>query len=316
VVPFHFWTADAYTGAPVAVTGFMGAVVKVGGFASLGALWLNLAAVSSGTQVQGVLNLGDAVTLNQSGKDLLGHYNLAFLVLGLLSLVLGNFSALKQTSVRRIVAFSSISHAGYMLLALALPVGEKLQLGSLWFYVVGYALATSGLLTAFAALAGKEDASDNLSGVAGQGRAQPFYGLVLTIFLVSMAGVPPTVGFLGKYLVFQDLVVKGDVKIAVFAMLMAVVGASYYFRMVVTIWAAPTREATKAGPGVLSSWSLAAAAVATVILIGWPNALIRTEPTANASLGLIEPALPAPGAVDAVTIVTLPPAGSAAAVRQ
>jgi NADH-quinone oxidoreductase subunit N len=285
VVPFHFWTADAYTGAPVAVTGFMGAVVKVGGFAALGALWLNLAAVASGTQLSGVLNLGEAVTLNQAGKDLLGHYNLAFLVLGLLSLVLGNFSALKQTSIRRITAFSSISHAGYMLLALALPVGEKLQLGSLWFYVVGYAIATSGALSAFAAISGKEDTSDNLSGVAGQGRAQPFYGLVLTIFLVSIAGVPPTAGFLGKYLIFQDLVVKGDIKIALFAMLMAVVGAAYYFRMVVTVWAATTSAPAKAGPPVLAGWALAASAIATVLLIGWPNALIHAEPAVPASVG-------------------------------
>jgi NADH-quinone oxidoreductase subunit N len=308
VVPFHFWTADAYTGAPVAVTGFMGAVVKVGGFASLGALWLNLGAVASGTQGAGVLNLGDAVTLNQSGKDLLAHYNLAFLVLGLLSLVLGNFSALKQTSIRRIVAFSSVSHAGYMLLALALPVGEKLQLGSLWFYLVGYALATSGSLSAFAAISGKEDVSDNLSGVAGQGRAQPFLGLVLTIFLVSIAGVPPTVGFLGKYLVFQDLVIKGDVKIAIFAMLMAVVGAAYYFRMVVTLWAAPTREATKAGSSALSTWALAGAAVLTVLLIGWPNALIHVEPNANASLGLAAPANPEPLAGAALTATVPDPA--------
>jgi len=293
VVPFHFWTADAYTGAPVAVTGFMGAVVKVGGFAAIGTLWLNLAAVASGMPIPGVLDLGAAVTLNQTGKDLLAHYNLAFLVLGLLSLVLGNFSALKQTSIRRIIAFSSIYHAGYMLLALALPIGEKLQLGSLWFYVVGYAIATAGALSAFTALAGKEDINDNLSGIAGQGRARPFYGLLLTIFLVSIAGVPPTVGFLGKYLIFQDLVVRGDVKIAIFAMIMAVVGAAYYFRTLVAVWAAPSCEPAKAGPPVLSGWVLAGAAVLTLVLIGWPNALIRPDPAGAANLGLSAPAAPA-----------------------
>lgn len=317
VVPFHFWTADAYTGAPVAVTGFMGAVVKVGGFAALGALWLNLAAVASGTQLSGVLDLGEAVTLSQSGRDLLGHYNLAFLVLGLLSLVLGNFSALKQTSIRRIIAFSSISHAGYMMLALALPMGEKLQLGSLWFYLVGYAIATSGALSAFAAISGKEDASDNLSGVAGQGRAQPFYGLVLTIFLVSIAGVPPTAGFLGKYLIFQDLVVKGDVKIAIFAMLMAVVGAAYYFRMVVTVWAASTSAPAKAGPPVLGGWALALAAVATVLLIGWPGALIHVVPAVPLSVGMVaEPLERAPASVPATVPAASPAAAkTAAAVR-
>jgi NADH-quinone oxidoreductase subunit N len=294
----------------MAITGFMGAVVKVGGFAALGALWLNLAAVASGTQLSGVLNLGEAVTLSQTGRDLLSRYNLAFLVLGLLSLVLGNFSALKQTSIRRIIAFSSISHAGYMLLALALPVGEKLQLGSLWFYVVGYAIATAGALSAFAAISGKEDAGDSLSGVAGQGRAQPFYGLVLTIFLVSIAGVPPTAGFLGKYLIFQDLVVKGDIKIAIFAMLMAVVGAAYYFRMVVTVWASATSAPAKAASPVLSGWALALAAIATVILIGWPTALIHAAPALPVNVGMAQPAPPAPAGAPAPAAASAAGAGT------
>jgi len=227
--------------------------------------------------------------------------------------VLGNFSALKQTSIRRIIAFSSISHAGYMLLALALPVGEKLQLGSLWFYVVGYAIATSGALSAFAALSGKEDASDNLSGVAGQGRAQPFYGLVLTVFLVSIAGVPPTAGFLGKYLIFQDLVVKGDIKIAIFAMLMAVVGAAYYFRMVVTVWASTTSTPAKAGSPVLSGWALALGAIATVLLIGWPNALIHAGPALPVGVGMEAPSLRAPAGASAPATAALSAAAPATA---
>ncbi len=276
VVPFHFWAPDAYTGAPVAVTGFMGAVIKVGGFAALGAIWLNLAAVASGTHGGGVLNLGDAVTLTAGGVKELEKLNLAFLVLGLLSLVLGNFSALKQTSARRIVAYSSIAHAGYMMLALALPsAGETLQLGSLWFYLVGYAIATAGALSAFAAIAGKDDQGDNLNGLAGQGRAQPFYGLMLTIFLISIAGIPPTVGFLGKFFVFADLVSKGKVMIAVFAMVMAVVGAAYYFRMIVALWAATNKEPALAPMPVLARWSLAAAAIAVLALIAWPNQLTK-----------------------------------------
>ena len=277
VVPFHFWAPDAYTGAPIAVTGFMGAVIKVGGFAALGAIWLNLAAVMSGTHNGGVLNLGDAVTLTAGGMDKLEKLNLAFLVLGLLSLALGNFSALKQTSARRIVAYSSIAHGGYMMLALALPigVGERLQLGSLWFYLVGYAITTAGALSAFAAISGKDDRGDSVSGLAGQGRAQPFYGLVLTVFLISMAGIPPTVGFLGKFLIFADLVAKGKMMIAIFAMVMAVVGAAYYIRMIVALWAATNKEPAIAPTPMLARWSLASAAIAVVLLIAWPNSLTK-----------------------------------------
>jgi NADH-quinone oxidoreductase subunit N len=277
VVPFHFWAPDAYTGAPIAVTGFMGAVIKVGGFAALGNVWLNLCALMSGTHPGGVLDLGDAVTLTQSGIDQLEKLNLAFLVLGLLSLVLGNFSALKQTSARRIVAYSSIAQAGYMMLAMALPagIGTELQLGSLWFFLVGYSIATAGALSAFAAISGRDDLHDNISGLAGQGRAQPFYGLMLTIFLISIAGIPPTIGFLGKFLVFADLVHKGKVLIAIFAMVMAVVGAGYYLRMIVSLWAATNKEPALAPNPLLARWSLALAAVATVVLVAWPNQLTK-----------------------------------------
>ena len=299
VVPFHFWAPDAYTGAPIAVTGFMGAVIKVGGFTAIGALWLNLVAMSSGTHPGGVLNLGEAVTVTQVGMVSLEKLNLALLVLGLLSLVLGNFSALKQTSARRIVAYSSIAHAGYMMLALALPTstGELLSLNSLWYYLVAYAIATAGALAAFAAISGKDDAGDNLSSLAGQGRAQPVYGLMLTIFLISIAGIPPTIGFLGKFLVFADLVHKGKMMIAIFAMVMAVVGAAYYIRMIVTLWAATNKEPQTASSPVLARWALSAAAIAVFALMAWPNALGKSSAQSGAAPGaktaVVAPAAPA-----------------------
>ena len=280
VVPFHFWSPDAYTGAPAAVTGFMGAVIKVGGFASLGAIWLNLAAVLSKSHPGGVLPLDAAVTVTAAAASALQPATLIFLVLAIVSIIIGNFSALRQTSARRLIAYSSVAHAGYMLLALPLTMGASsgtstLQLGSLWFYVVGYAIATAGALTAIASLSGKEDQGDQLHGLAGQGRAQPFNGLMLTVFIASFAGVPPTVGFLGKFLVFGDLVAKGYVIVAIVGMLMAVVGAAYYFKLLVTVWSAANKPAAPTGTQTLARWSLALAAVAVVILIVWPNALTR-----------------------------------------
>ncbi|MBA3684272.1 MAG: NADH-quinone oxidoreductase subunit N [Planctomycetes bacterium] len=284
-VPFHFWSPDAYAGAPAAVTGFMGAVIKVGGFAALGAVWLNQVAVVSG-QGGGVLALTDAVSVSVQAQRDLGRFNLVFLIVALLSLVLGNFSALRQNSARRLIAFSSIAHAGYMLLAFVLPSGTgQLQLTSLWFYLVGYAITTAGALAALAALSGREDAGDDLAGLAGQGRGQPFYGLVLTVFLVSIAGVPPTVGFLGKYLVFSELVGKSWTAIAVFAMVMAVVGAAYYFRLIIAVWSGARVEERRTGVPVLSSWTLAAAALVTVALIAAPGLMSRrpSMPTAVAT---------------------------------
>ena len=132
-----------------------------------------------------------------------------------------------------------------MLLAFPLALGATdapthLQLGGLWFYLVGYAIATAGALTAIAALAGREDQGDQLHALAGQGRAQPFHGLMLTVFIASFAGVPPTVGFVGKFLVLGGLVSNGYVGVAIVAMLLAVVGAAYYFKLLVTVWSAAT----------------------------------------------------------------------------
>ncbi len=275
-VPFHFWSPDAYTGAPAAITGFMGAVVKIGGFAALGAVWMNLVAALGGTLRPGdVLGLDSVVQVTGRAQTELHDFQLIFLFLGVMSIVLGNFSALKQTSARRMIAFSSVAHAGYMLLAFALPREGQLALGSLWFYLVGYGIVTAGAMSSIAAMAGPDDANDSLSGLAGQGRASPFHGLVLTVFMASFAGIPPTVGFLGKYLIFSDLVVKGFWPVAVFAMLMAVVGAAYYLRLVITIWASPSKEPARTGPSAMGAWVISGAAVATVALIAAPNALYK-----------------------------------------
>lgn len=281
VVPFHFWSPDAYTGAPAAITGFMGSVIKVGGFAALGAIWLNLAAVLSQSHPGGVLPLDAEVTVTATAALALKPATLIFLVLAIVSVGLGNLSALRQTSARRLVAFSSVAHAGYMLLAFPLALGAtvgttELQLGSLWFYLVGYAIATAGALTAIAVLAGKDDQGDQLHGLAGQGRAQPFHGLMLTVFIASFAGVPPTVGFLGKFLVFGDLVARGYIVVAIVAMLFAVVGAAYYFKLLVTVWSAANKDAAPTGAQGLTRWTLAAAAIAVVVLIAWPNVVTRS----------------------------------------
>ena len=288
-VPFHFWSPDAYTGAPVAVTGFMGAVIKVGGFAALGAIWLNLAAaLSSGASVVGVLPLDAVVNLSAEAAKVLHPLSVVFLVAGLASIIIGNLSALRQTAARRIVAFSSVAHAGYMLMALVIADdGGRLALGSLWYYLAGYAVATAGALTALAALSGANDEGDDLHHLAGQGRISPFHGLVLTVFIASFAGLPPTVGFLGKFLVFADLVAKDQLLVAIAAMIFAVIGAAYYLRLLVAIWAPKDKIPAVTAPDLLARWGLAAAAVTVVVLVAASDHLTRPGQSAGA------PAVPA-----------------------
>ena len=289
IVPFHFWSPDAYTGAPAAVTGYMGAVVKVGGFAALGLLWLNMVAAASGTHPGGVL-AGDAlVIVTGTGAKRLLAFTTLFLLLALMSILIGNFSALRQTCARRMIAFSSVAQAGYMLMALVLPLSradETVALGALWLYLVGYAIATAGALAVIAAMAGREDRGDDLAGLSGQGRVQPFLGLCLTVFLAGFAGLPPVAGFFGKFLIFADLVSKGQIVVAVIALVLAVVAAGYYIKLMVTIWAGNAKEAAEPGNQVLVRWALALGAIATLAVAVKPDLISRPSTPAVSATAL------------------------------
>ena len=237
VVPFHFWSPDAYTGAPLAVTGFMASVMKLGGFTAIGVLWLSLIN-SQYDAPQGIFSISEATALMETAKEMppiLQKWSVAFLVLGVLSVVIGNLSALGQSSTRRIMAFSSTAHAGYMLLSLPLHELEGSSIHHLWYYLIGYAIATSAMMAAVTLISGKED-NDQLTTLAGQGRRHPFAGIAITLSLTSLAGVPLTIGFLGKYMIFGNLVREGQITVAIIGMVLAVVGAIYYFRMVMNIW--------------------------------------------------------------------------------
>ncbi len=293
-VPFHAWAPDAYTGAPVAVTGLMGAIIKVGAFAGLGALWLGLA---SGTGLPVALDA--AVTPSAAVRThLLEPLSLLIVISAILSLVVGNFAALKQTSVRRLIGYSAIANAGYMALAFVLPAsGEALDLRPLWLYAVGYAIATAGALTAVASLAGTEDTKDDLAGLHGRGRQMPLYGFALTVCLASFAGLPPTLGFLGKFSVLGQVVAHGGVFIALIGLIAAVAGAGAYLRLAVQLWAGTPRDEQPLAVGtqLLTRWGVTLAAVLLIGLTALP--------------ALLPQARPAPAAV------VLPPAAPAAVVH-
>lgn len=281
VVPFHAWAPDAYTGAPVAVTGLMGAIFKVGGFAALGALWLGIAAGDNKpVALDAVVNATAAAR-----ATVLEPLGLLIAITAILSLVVGNFGALKQTSVRRLIGYSAIAHAGYMALAFILPgSGEAIDLRPLWLYAVGYAIATAGALAAVSALSGTDDLGDNLQSLHGRGRQSPLYGLGLTVFLASFAGLPPTLGFLGKFAVLQQVVAHGGWLIALVGLVAAVAGAGAYLRLAVLLWAGQPKESQPAGAQLLVRWGVAVSVVLVVGLIALPGLLpAPAKPAAAAS---------------------------------
>ena len=232
--PVHYWVADVYTGASVAVTGFMAAVVKVGALAALGSLWIGMLVTRAG--VAGAWNLAEPVTAAGQWPSL---YHVV-VVVAVLSIVIGAFSGLAQKSIRRIIAFSAVMNAGFIVLGLLLPnyLGEgTVQLGSMYYFLVTYAIASAGALTGIAYLAGKEDKNENLEDIQGAGRRHPFVALGVAVCLASLAGLPPASGFLAKFALFTGAFSAGLSKVAIFAFALSLVAAVYYLRIAFVLFA-------------------------------------------------------------------------------
>ncbi len=217
--PFHFWTPDVYDGAPTIFTAFMSTVVKTAGFAAL----LKLLSVSFG-----------------------GIYNFWWTILAIITaitLVAGNITAVYQNSFKRMMAYSSISHAGYLLIGLAALGAQSKQ--AIVFYSLAYSVAT---ISAFGVLllVAQQRSTQSLSsgGVVnerfddfnGLARQNPLLGFAMTVAMLSLAGIPLTAGFWGKFYVFSTAAEKGQIWLLVVAVLMSAVGIYYYFRVIIAMY--------------------------------------------------------------------------------
>ena len=213
IVPFHQWVPDVYQGAPTNITGFMAAATKTAAFAVL--LRLLVGAFAEHTEVWVPL-----ITW-----------------LAILTMTVANLIALAQRNLKRLLAFSSIAHAGYLLIAVVCKPEEGVR--AILFYLTAYGLITVGAFAVLAA-AGRGDAEAErgyqLSDWAGLGWRRPMLGFVMAFFLFSLAGLPPTGGFFGKYVIFQAAVSADRWLLAVVGVLNATVAVYYYLRVVVTMY--------------------------------------------------------------------------------
>ena len=248
VVPFHMWVPDVYHGAPTAITLMIGGAPKLAAFAIVIRLL-----------VQGLL-------------PLVVDWQQMLAVLAVASLLIGNLAAIAQTSLKRMLAFSTIAQMGFMLLGLLAGVagGQGGNManayGSVMFYVVSYVLTTLGTFGVILLLSRQGFESDNISDLAGLNQRSPLYAGVMAICMFSLAGVPPLVGFYAKLSVLQALLATPEpvyVGLAVFAVVMSLIGAFYYLRLVkVMYFDAPTQTAPiEAGTDVRAVLSLNGALV-------------------------------------------------------
>jgi NADH-quinone oxidoreductase subunit N len=210
--PFHQWAPDVYTGAPTPVTTFMAVVVKTAAFAALlRVVGTVVSALAAGTVV------GEIVPV----------------ALGLLvgaTLIVGNFGALLQSGVKRMLAYSAVAHAGY--LGLAVLGVDAFGVRAAIFYLSAYTLMTVGAFAVLSALTNDDDRGDELERFAGLGARRPFLAAALSVFLLSLAGLPPFAGFIGKILVFQSAIAADHVALAVLGIATSVVAITYYVRVI------------------------------------------------------------------------------------
>ena len=254
-VPFHTWTPDVYEGAPTPVTAFMAAGVKTAAFAVLARIFLS---------AQG----GEAAHASA--------FTGVIAALAVLSMIFGNLLALPQRSVKRMLAYSSIAHAGYLLVgvvATAAAGARDQALAGILFYLAAYSATAIGAFAVVGALERRGRPDDepgdswDLQRFAGLGRSRPALAFAMTVFLLSLAGVPPTAGFVGKLYIFKAAVGAQLYGLAVLGILTSAMGAYYYLRVVVYMYMRPAEGEQEALSSPAISVALAAA-VAVVVLLG------------------------------------------------
>ncbi len=245
LVPFHMWTPDVYQGAPTPVTAFMSAGTKTAAFAAF------------------VRVLVEALPAQQL------QWSWALAVLAVLTMTVGNLSALRQLSLKRMLAYSSVAHAGYILVALVpgTAQGSKAAL----FYLLTYAFMNVGALAVVITLE-KLDALDALqSRAAGLADRWPLLALAMSIFMLSLSGIPPLAGFFGKFFVFQAAVEGGWTWLAVVGVINSAISAYYYLRVIVAMYFHTAQEPVQARRWGGLGLSLALTALATVIIGLYPS---------------------------------------------
>lgn len=208
MVPFHMWTPDVYQGAPLLITAFMSTAPKA---AALSALVKIVLAISP---------------LDASAGWLSG----LIAVLAIMTMTVGNLMALNQVDIKRIMAFSSIAHIGYLLIAFA--VMNRDAVAAILFYFCAYVLMNIGFFTVLSLLARNEDRNLTLEGIQGVAKEKPLLGLFLVIFLFSLAGIPPTAGFAAKFFIFSAAIEAKLYFLAIIGILNSAISAYYYLRII------------------------------------------------------------------------------------
>jgi NADH-quinone oxidoreductase subunit N len=258
-VPFHFWVPDVYEGAPTPITGFMSVAVKAAAFAAWARILLHkLSALDS-------------------------DWLFPLWIITIATMTFGNLLAISQSSVKRMLAYSSIAHAGYLLIPIV--VGAEWGGLPLLFYVLTYSFMTIGAFAVLSCLSERDDRRENYSDFAGLGFKRPFLGLAMSLFMLSLAGFPPLGGFAGKFYIFRAAVLSGHVGLAIIGVLNSLLSVIYYLRVIVAMYMEDGGAEGKSFRQASAVYiAIALAAIATLYLGILPASALSWSRIAFASL--------------------------------
>lgn len=246
-VPFHFWAPDVYEGSPTLITLFMATVVKIAGFAAFYKLL-------SGCLI-----------------SVAGVWQYLIVVFAVLSLIIGNIGAIQQKNVKRMLAYSSISHTGFMLFAMLTL--NSFSKGSLFYYSMAYALASIVAFGVLIVVKNHKSADGSFSAFDGLTRNNPVLAVIMTISMLSMAGIPVASGFFAKYFIFVSALQGGWLWLVIIGILTALVGVAYYLRLIIAMYA-KTSNTEKIQTNKLYLFSIVLASVLIILTGLFPDFII------------------------------------------
>jgi len=254
-VPFQMWVPDVYEGAPTPVTAYLSVVSKAVGFAVI----LRVFYTGFG--------------------GLIEDWAALFAILSAISMTIGNLIAIAQTNIKRLLAYSTIAHAGYLMVGLAAVSAQtshgdgSLGPGTLLFYLAGYLVTNLAAFSAVVAVTNNTE-DDRIESFAGIGQRSPIVAIVLAISLVSLTGIPPAVGFMAKLFIFSAALHSGLLWLVVLGLVNSVVSAYYYLRVVRVMYFVPTSQQEPISTTLPSRIALGITGIAVLVLGLWPQPLL------------------------------------------
>ena len=245
--PFHMWTPDVYQGAPLPVTAFMSVGTKAAAFAMIVRVFAG-----------GLVHLAP-------------EWQAALVFVSAVSMVWGNLMAIAQSSLKRLLAYSGVAQAGYILIGVV--AGGQSGLSAVLYYLFVYMFMNFGAFAVLTLISGVEGDADSFASLEGLGRRSPVLAVAMTVFMLSLAGFPPSVGFFGKLFLFTAAVQADYIWLVVLAVLMSVVSVFYYIRVLIPIWS-PAGRLQRVPESISGNATIVLSGVASLVLGLYPTALL------------------------------------------